>query len=81
MIKKLISKIVDKITPNDTKEGTVKFFNRTKRFGFIKVNDSDEEIFVHANNLVDKIRQNDKVTFEIEKSEKGLTAVNVKKVK
>lgn len=81
MIKQLISKIVDKITPNSTKEGTVKFFNRTKRFGFIKVKDTDEEVFVHANNLVDKIRQNDNVTFEIEKSDKGLTAVNVKKVK
>lgn len=81
MIKQLINKIVGKIIPNESKEGTVKFFNRAKRFGFIKVNDTDEEIFVHANNLIDKIKQNDKVKFEVEKSDKGLIAVNVTKIK
>lgn len=66
--------------PSGTKEGVVKFFNKTKGFGFIKVNDSDEEIFVHKSNLIDRIRDNDKVTFNIEEEEKGLTAVEVRRV-
>jgi CspA family cold shock protein len=60
------------------KEGKVKFFNRSKGFGFITVKDSGEEVFVHKTGLIDKIRQNDKVTFNLEKSEKGLTAVKVR---
>ncbi|OBX24106.1 MULTISPECIES: cold-shock protein [Bizionia] len=64
-----------------TKEGTVKFFNRTKGFGFINVNETDEEIFVHKSNLIDKIKKSDKVTFKIEKGDRGLTATNVKRVK
>ena len=60
------------------KEGTVKFFNNAKGFGFINVKDSDEDVFVHSNNLIDQIRDNDQVTFEVEKGEKGLSAVNVR---
>lgn len=63
---------------SETKEGTVKFFNGHKGFGFIKLKDSDEEIFVHSTNLIDKIRENDQVTFAVEKSEKGLSAVKVR---
>ncbi|MEB8329034.1 cold shock domain-containing protein [Flavobacteriaceae bacterium KMM 6897] len=59
------------------KEGTVKFFNTTKGFGFIKMNDSEEEIFVHSTNLIDDIRENDNVKFEVEKGDKGLSAVKV----
>jgi CspA family cold shock protein len=62
------------------KEGTVKFFNETKNFGFIKDKDSDNEYFVHASNLVDKIQDNDEVTFEPKEGEKGLYAENVKRV-
>ena len=36
-------------------EGTVKFFNRTKGFGFISVNDSNEDIYVHESGLIDNI--------------------------
>ncbi|SFN67007.1 cold-shock DNA-binding protein family [Bizionia echini] len=64
-----------------TKEGTVKFFNRTKGFGFITSNDSEEEIFVHKSNLIDKIRKSDKVTFQIEKSDRGLIATEVRRIK
>ena len=64
-----------------TKEGTVKFFNGTKGFGFIKVKDTDEEIFVHKSNVIDRIRDKDKVTFQIETEEKGPTAVEVRRVK
>lgn len=67
-------------TNTNTKEGTVKFFNKTKGFGFIKVNDSEEEIFVHKSNVNDRIRDKDKVTFNIEMEDKGPTAVNVKRV-
>jgi cold shock protein len=59
------------------KTGTVKFFNNSKGFGFIKQADSDEEIFVHASGLIDQVRENDKVKFEVEKGKKGLNAVRV----
>ncbi|MDJ1471511.1 cold shock domain-containing protein [Cytophagaceae bacterium DM2B3-1] len=57
--------------------GTVKFFNETKGFGFIKSDSSNEDIFVHVSGLIDKIKENDQVTFEVEKGKKGLNAVNV----
>jgi CspA family cold shock protein len=60
------------------KTGTVKFFNEAKGFGFIK-DDSGQEFFVHATGLVDKIRENDTVTFDVAEGKKGLNAVNVKK--
>lgn len=58
--------------------GTVKFFNETKGFGFIKDDNSNKEYFVHANGLKDRIKENDSVTFELEEGRKGLNAVNVK---
>ncbi|MFN8284204.1 MAG: cold shock domain-containing protein [Chitinophagales bacterium] len=58
--------------------GIVKFFNETKGFGFIKDAASNKEYFVHLNGLVDKIRENDEVTFELEEGRKGLNAINVK---
>lgn len=64
-----------------SKEGTVKFYNYKKGFGFITVKDSNEEIFVHSTGLIDKIKENHKVTFQVEKGDKGLNAVNVKRVK
>ncbi|AYL99007.1 cold-shock protein [Mucilaginibacter celer] len=60
------------------KEGTVKFFNTTKGFGFISQDDTRTDVFVHSTGLVDEIRENDKVTFEVESGKKGLNAVNVK---
>jgi cold shock protein len=59
-------------------QGTVKFFNETKGFGFIKPSDSGEDIFVHSSGLIDQIRENDRVEYEVEKGKKGLNAVNVK---
>ena len=59
------------------KTGTVKFFNETKGFGFIQ-EDGGNDIFVHVTGLIDEIRQNDKVTFEVETGRKGENAVNVK---
>ena len=61
-------------------QGTVKFFNETKGFGFIKPSDSSQDIFVHSSGLIDKIRENDKVEFEQERGKKGMTAVKVRLV-
>ena len=77
MIKNLIHKLINTNKTNVMKEGTVKFFNNAKGFGFIKLNDSEEEIFVHSTNLIDDIREDDKVKFEVEKGDKGLSAVKV----
>ena len=60
------------------KEGTVKFFKVAKGFGFINVKDTNQDIFVHSSNLIDKVRKGDKVQFNIEQGEKGPTAVNVR---
>ena len=58
-------------------EGTVKFYNDEKGFGFIVPSDSREDIFVHVSGLVDEIRENDKVKYDTEQGQKGLNAVNV----
>ncbi|GAA4457166.1 cold-shock protein [Rurimicrobium arvi] len=60
-------------------EGTVKFFNETKGFGFITPNDGGQDVFVHVTGLNGiRIREKDKVSFEVQNGKKGLNAVNVK---
>ena len=59
-------------------KGTVKFFNETKGFGFIKENESENEHFVHVTGLVDEIREGDEVEFELKDGKKGLNAVSVR---
>ena len=59
-------------------EGVVKFFNETKGFGFIVPNSGESEIFVHSTGLLADIRENDKVSYDVEEGSKGLNAVNVK---
>ena len=59
------------------KEGVVKFFNNTKGFGFIKPSDASEDVFVHQSGLIDEIRENDRVRFELERGRKGMNAVRV----
>ena len=59
-------------------QGTVKFFNETKGFGFIKPADSSEDIFVHSSGLIDEIHENDQVEYDMERGRKGMNAVNVK---
>jgi len=78
MIKQFINKLMNTNKVKDMKEGTVKFFNNTKGFGFINLKDSDEDIFVHSTNLIDQIKENDQVTFDVEKGDKGLSAINVR---
>ena len=63
------------------KTGKVKFFNESKGFGFIVADDTNAEVFVHHCGLVDKVRENDLVEFEVTEGKKGLNAVNVKRVK
>ena len=60
------------------KEGIVKFFIESKGYGFIKDAESEKEYFVHVSGLIDEIREDDKVTFELQEGKKGLNAVNVK---
>ena len=62
------------------KEGKVKFFNDAKGFGFIKETETNEEHFVHVSGLIDEIREDDDVQFELQEGKKGLNAVNVKLV-
>lgn len=58
--------------------GTVKFYNVSKGFGFIKDTKSSKEYFVHSSGLNENIRENDEVIFDLEQGKKGLNAVNVK---
>jgi CspA family cold shock protein len=60
------------------KEGTVKFFNETKGFGFVRDAETEQEYFVHVSGLIDEVRENDKITFELKDGKKGLNAVNVR---
>jgi len=59
-------------------QGTVKFFNEEKGFGFITPSNGGKEIFVHSSGLIDNIRENNEVTFDVEEGRKGPNAVNVK---
>ncbi|MFK7900735.1 MAG: cold-shock protein [Cyclobacteriaceae bacterium] len=59
------------------RKGVVSFFNDSKGYGFIKDKETQESIFVHINNVVDEIKENNMVTFEIEMGPKGPTAVKV----
>ncbi len=77
MIKQFINKLTNKNKVTIMKEGTVKFFNNAKGFGFISVKDSDEEVFVHSTNLLDDIKEDDHVKFDVEKGDRGLSAVKV----
>ena len=61
------------------KEGTVKFFNEAKGFGFVKETATGQEYFVHVSGLlVDTLREKDEVTFELKEGKKSLNAVNVR---
>lgn len=59
-------------------EGKVKFFNEDKGFGFIKDSNSAQDFFFHISGLVDEIKEDDKVTFELAEGPKGFSAIEVK---
>jgi cold shock CspA family protein len=62
------------------RSGVVTFFNEAKGFGFINDGRTGERIFVHVNQLLERVGENDKVTFEVESGDRGLSAFNVKKL-
>ena len=67
------------VNPEDLiRKGIVSFFNDAKGYGFIKDTETQESVFVHINSLKEAIRENNKVTFEVEMGPKGANAVNVK---
>ncbi|RAJ08340.1 cold shock CspA family protein [Chitinophaga skermanii] len=75
---------VKEITPNAPKDtantGIVSFYNSAKGFGFISVKGSSDRIFFHNRNLLQPVQENDHVTFEVERTARGNSAVDVKKV-
>ena len=75
-----VAKQVPSDQPAGPRKGTVTFFNESKGYGFIKDSENQESIFVHINELSEAVSENDKVTFEVEPGQKGMTAVRVKKV-
>ena len=69
----------DKVEDMETERiGTVSFFNHSKGFGFIKDPDLREDVFVHINNVVEEIKEGNRVTYVLEKGKKGYTAIQVK---
>lgn len=61
------------------RQGIISFFNEAKGYGFIKDLKSQESIFVHANQLSEPVKENTKVSFQVERGAKGLNALNVKR--
>jgi cold shock CspA family protein len=69
------------LNPEDLiRKGTVTFFNHDKGYGFIKDLETQESVFVHVNSLTETIKENNKVSFEVEMGPKGASAINVKLV-
>ena len=68
----------ENIVEDIVRTGIVAFFNEAKGYGFIKDTQTQESIFVHVNSLSEPIKENNKVTFEVEPGQKGPTAVRVK---
>ena len=58
-------------------KGTVKFFNESKGYGFIKNDDTNEDIFVHVSGLNHQVQEGDAVTFDVKEGKRGLNATNV----
>ena len=71
-----------KIVPEDIspKTGVISFFNEAKGYGFIIDTKTKENIFVHMNQLMQPVKENDKVEYETERTPKGLAAIRVKKL-
>ena len=79
-VKKISSLYFCKTSPifSFMKNGTVKFFNDSKGYGFIKDTQTGQDYFVHVTGLIDEIRENDEVTYDLQEGPKGLSAVHVK---
>lgn len=66
---------------NEKLTGTVKFFNETKGFGFIKHDGDGQETFVHVSGLKEPVKQNDRVEFELQQGRNGMNACNVRVIR
>jgi cold shock CspA family protein len=73
-----ITRNTDDSAPDYVRKGVVTFFNESKGFGFIRDLESRQSFFVHANNLLEPIKENNVVIFEIGKGPKGPSAMKVK---
>lgn len=71
----------DGTAQDKTRTGTITNFYESKGYGFIRDADTKESIFVHVNNALEEIAEGNKVSFETEKGQKGLAAVNVKVIR
>ena len=64
----------------EANEGKVTFYNDSKGYGFIKDGRNSENYFFHVNGVIDEVKENDSVTYDLERGAKGMNAVNVRKV-
>ena len=69
----------EEIEMDSVLQGKIAYFNDQKGYGFIKDLTTEDKYFVHINNMLDDLSENDLVTFELEKGPKGLSAIKVKK--
>ncbi len=69
----------EEIEVDPIRKGRVDFFNASKGFGFIRELETEEKFFVHVSSLTEEIAENDMVTFEVERGQKGMNAIKVKK--
>lgn len=70
----------EELEPEDKiRKGVVTFFNESKGYGFIKDSVSGDSVFVHINQMTETIVEGNRVSFEVEKGQRGPTAVRVKK--
>ena len=60
--------------------GRIDFFDTSKGFGFIREEVSQERFFVHVSGLLDEVKEHDRVTYDVERGQKGMNAVRVRKV-
>src|SRR5690554_1640170 len=62
------------------RKGKVSFYDSSKGFGFIVDNENNEKYFTHVSGIIDEIAENDNVSFELEKGQRGMNAVKVQKI-
>lgn len=70
----------DERQPEVARKGTITFYNESKGYGFIRDDSSRESVFFHVNGLLTPVKEQEKVTFEVENGQKGLNAVRVSKI-